>query len=164
MPRRRVPIIGLSLPLVAVVAIALSSCSAFKKSPSSPSTVPSPNSTINYTAIGASDAQAIGSSVECPIPFADCPNGMGYVQVAARQLKANGFTVNLTNLGIATATIGRDFQDLGNQNGHLVLANFIESETSVVNANTTLVTIFAGGNDVNVVTGAMGKGAGASDQ
>jgi lysophospholipase L1-like esterase len=89
---------------------------------------------------------------------------MGYVQVAARQLKANGFSVNLTNLGISTATLGRDFQDLGNQNGRLVVANFIESEAPVVNSNSTLITIFAGGNDVNVVTGAMGRGAGASDQ
>jgi lysophospholipase L1-like esterase len=142
----------------------MSGCSAGSNTPSSPSPVPQPNSTINYTAIGASDAQAIGSSVECIIPFADCPNGMGYVQVAARQLKANGYTVNLTNLGIATATLGRDFQDLGNQNGHFVVTNFIESEAPVVNSNTTLFTIFAGGNDVNVVTGALGHGAGASDQ
>jgi lysophospholipase L1-like esterase len=102
--------------------------------------------------------------VECIVPFAECPNGMGYVQVATRRLKADGFTVNLTNLGIGTATLGRALQDLGNQNGHLVLANFIENEAPVVNSNSTLITIFAGGNDVNVVTGAMGRGAGASDQ
>jgi lysophospholipase L1-like esterase len=155
-----------TLPMVALGAaiISLTACSAGKKSPSSPSPVPEPSSTIYYTAIGASDAQAIGSSVECPIPFVDCPNGMGYVQVAARQLKANGFTVNLANLGILTATLGRDFQDLGNQNGHLVVTNFIESEAPVVNSNTTLFTIFAGGNDVNAVISALGRGAGASDQ
>lgn len=144
--------------------LALGACSAGNKSPSSPSPVPQPNSTINYTAIGASDAQAIGSSVECIVPFVDCPNGMGYVQVARRQLKANGFNVSLTNLGIGTATLGRDFQDLGNQNGHLVVANFIENEAPVVNSNSTLITIFAGGNDVNVVTSALGRGAGASNQ
>jgi lysophospholipase L1-like esterase len=144
--------------------LALSACSGFGKTPSSPSPLPAPNSTIYYTAIGASDAQAIGSSVECIIPFADCPNGMGYVQVAARQLRANGFTVNLTNLGIGTATVGRDFQDLGNQNGHTVLANFVEGEAPFANTKTTLFTIFGGGNDVNVVTGAMGRGAGANDQ
>src|SRR5215212_4303344 len=144
--------------------LALSGCSAGNKTPSSPTPLPQPNSTINYTALGASDAQAIGSSVECLIPFVDCPNGMGYVQVATRQLKANGYTVNLTNLGIATATVGRDFQDLGNQNGHLVVANFIEGEAPVVNSTATLITIFGGANDVNVVTGAMGKGVGAGDQ
>src|SRR2546423_11003188 len=88
------------------------------KTPSSPSPVPPANSTIIYTAIGASDAQAIGSSVQCIIPFADCPDGMGYVQVATRQLRARGFTVNLLNLGIGTAVIGRDFQDLATQYGH----------------------------------------------
>lgn len=159
MPRHACRLSGLWLTF-----LALSACSAGTKTPSSPSPLPQANSTINYTAIGASDAQAIGASVECIIPFADCPNGLGYVQVAARQLRANGYTVNLTNLGIGTATLGRDFQDLGNQNGHFVLANFIESEAPVANANTTLFTIFAGGNDVNVVTSAMGRGAGASDQ
>jgi len=148
----------------AMAIFALAACSAGRKTPTSPSPPPQPNSAIYYTAIGASDAQAIGSSVECLIPFADCPNGMGYVQVATRQLKSNGYTVTLDNFGIATATLGRDFQDLGNNNGHLVAANFIESEAPFVNAKTTLFTIFAGGNDVNVVTGAMGHGAGASDQ
>src|SRR3954464_10512889 len=100
----------------------ISACSSSTTTPSAPSPLP-PATKVNYTALGASDAQAIGSSVECLIPFSDCPNGKGYVQVAARQLTANGFNVLLTNLGIATATVGRDFQDLGNQNGHLVLAN-----------------------------------------
>ena len=160
MPRHAFSFFGFVLGV-----LALSACSAGRKTtPSSPSPLPQPSTTINYTAIGASDAQAIGSSVPCIIPFADCPNGMGYVQVGARQLRANGFTVNLTNFGIFTATLGRDFQDLGNANGHTVLANFVEGEAPSVSANTTLITIFAGGNDVNVVTGALGHGAGASDQ
>lgn len=159
MPKQRSWFLAVALPI-----LALSACSAGTKTPSSPSPAPPANSAIFYTAIGASDAQAIGSSVECIIPFSDCPNGMGYVQVAARQLRTNGFTVNLSNFGIGTATVGRDFQDLGNANGHFVLANFIESEAPVMNANTTLITIFGGANDVNVVTSAMGRGAGASDQ
>ena len=159
MPRFAHPVVT-----AACTAFLCVSCSAGNKTPSSPSPAPQPNSIINYTAIGASDVQAIGSSVQCIIPFADCPNGMGYVQVAARQLRARGFTVNLSNFGIFTATVGRDFQDLGNQNGHPVLANFIESEANVLNANATLITIFGGANDVNVVTSAMGRGAGASDQ
>jgi len=159
MPKQTSPILAATLAI-----LALSACSAGTKTPSSPSPTPPANSAIFYTAIGASDAQAIGSSVECIIPFSDCPNGMGYVQVAARQLRTNGFTVNLSNFGIGTATLGRDFQDLGNANGHFVLANFIENEAPVMNANTTLITIFAGGNDVNVVTSALGRGAGASDQ
>jgi len=145
------------------MALALSACSAANKTPTSPSSLPAPPSTIVYTAIGASDAQGIGSSVECT-PFVACPNGLGYVQVATRQLQANGYTVSLSNLGIPTATLGRDFQDLGNQNGHLVVSNFIDGEAPVVPSTSTLITIFAGGNDVNVVTSALGRGLGASDQ
>ena len=133
------------------------------KTPSGPSPLPEPNSAINYTAIGASDAWGIGSSVECFFNN-DCPNGKGYVQEAARQLRGKGFTVNLTNLGIPTAVIGRDFQNLGAQYGRTIVGNFIENEAPVVNANSTLVTIFAGGNDVITVTSALGQGAGASDQ
>jgi hypothetical protein len=45
-----------------------------------------------------------------------------------------------------------------------VLGNFIENEAIVVPANSTLITIFAGANDVNVITGALGAGEGGSDQ
>jgi lysophospholipase L1-like esterase len=149
-----------------VCAACLTAACQSNKSPSSPSIptpVPEPNSTIIYTAIGASDAIGIGSSVEC-IPFVDCPNGKGYVPEAARQLRARGFVVNLNNFGIPTAVIGRDFQNLGTQNGRVILGNFVESEAPFVPATTTLVTIFAGGNDVNAVTTALGQGAGGTDQ
>ena len=88
---------------------------------------------------------------------------MGYVPVATRQLKAQGFTVNLLNLGIPTAVIGRDFQTLGQQYSRTILGNFIDQEMSFVQPNATLVTIFAGINEVNVVTAALGGGAGGSD-
>jgi hypothetical protein len=156
----RVRILALALPIW--VLITTSSCSS-SSSPSSPSPLPQPNSTINYMAIAASDGDGIGSSAEC-IPFTDCPNGKGYVQVAVRNLRAQGYTVNLTNVSIPTATIGRDFQDLGNQYGHLVLGNFIQNEAPFTPTNSTLITIFAGANDVNVVTRALGGGAGAGDQ
>ena len=116
-----------------------------------------------YDAIGASDADGIGSSVECP-PFTDCPNGMGYPQVATRQLKAQGFSVSLTNYGIPTAVIGPDFQLLGLQNNRTILGNLITSEMPFVRQTATLVTIFAGGNDINTITAALGNGAGGTDQ
>jgi len=150
------------LALVACAAFLEAACQS-NQSPAAPSPVPEPNSTINYTAIGASDAIGIGSSVEC-FPYADCPNGRGYVQEATRQLKAKGFTVNLSNLGIPTAVIGRDFQDLAVKYGRLVATNFIDSEAPFVSSATTLVTIFAGANDVNTVTSALGQGAGLPDQ
>ena len=81
--------------------------------PSPTTPPPSAGSTIVYTAIGASDATGHGSSVPCDIPFQPCPNGMGYVYVATRQLQAQGFTVTLLNLGLVTSVIGPDFQELG---------------------------------------------------
>ena len=69
----------------------------------------------------------------------------------------------MTNLGIATAVIGPDFQLLGQQFNHLILGNFITNEMPLVRTNATLVTIFAGGNDINTITAALGGGAGASD-
>jgi lysophospholipase L1-like esterase len=129
--------------------------------PTSPSGPPAAGSTINYSAVGASDAWGVGSSVICA---ADCPDGTGYVFVTERALRSQGFTVNLTLLGIPTATIGADFQSLGNQYGHTVLCNLIDCLAPFVTRDATVVTIFAGGNDVEVVLGALGGGAGASNQ
>lgn len=135
------------------------------KNPAAPSGPPAAGSTITYAAIGASDAIGHGGSVEC-FPFdTACTNGTGYVQVAARQLRAQGFTVSLTNLGIPTAVIGPDFQSLSARYrpNATVAGNFIESEMPFVPKNATLVTIFAGGNDLNSVTAALGGGAGGAD-
>ena len=132
------------------------------KSPTAPSGPPAAGSPIVYTAVGASDANGIGSSVPC-VPFTDCPDGMGYVPVAARQLKARGFTVTLTNLGIPTAVIGRDFETLGQQYNRTIVGNFIDHEMPFVPKNATIVTVFAGVNDAITVTAALGAGAGGSD-
>jgi lysophospholipase L1-like esterase len=130
-------------------------------SPMAPSP-PAAGSTIVYTAVGASDANGVGSSAVC-LPLDPCPNGMGYVPVTVRQLSAQGFTVTLRNLGFPTAVIGRDFQTLGQQYGRTIEANFIEQEIPFVLPNSTVVTIFAGVNEVNVITAALGGGAGGTD-
>jgi lysophospholipase L1-like esterase len=147
--------------LVAVLALCSVACNG--ESPTGPGPVPAPNSTINYTSIGASDAIGYGSSMFC-IPFADCPNGRGYVHVAARELRARGFTVNQVNLGIPGAVISRRVQDLGAQYGRSTPANMLEQAAPFVTPEATLVTIFAGANDVNTITSALGAGAGAADQ
>jgi lysophospholipase L1-like esterase len=117
---------------------------------------------IRYTPIGASDVSGFGSSMSC-VPYADCPNGTGYAFVAASQLRALGHTVTVTNQGIPTAVISRGFQDLGRQYGQEILGNFIDQELPFVPSESTLVTISAGTNDVNVITAALGGGAGGSD-
>jgi lysophospholipase L1-like esterase len=132
-------------------------------SPTQPSGPPASGSTIFYTAVGASDANGVGSSVPCAPFDIECSSGMGYVPVTTRQLKAQGFAVTLLNLGLPTAVIGRDFQTLGQQYNRIIAGNFIDQEMSFVQPNATLVTIFAGVNEVNVVTAALGGGAGGSD-
>jgi lysophospholipase L1-like esterase len=132
-------------------------------SPTGPGPAPQPNTTVHYTAIGASDAIGFGASVTC-IPYADCPDGRGYVQVATRELQARAFTVNLNNLGFPAHVISRRVQDLGTRYGRTMTGNYLQQQAPFVNANTTLVTIFAGANDVDTITAALGGGAGGTDQ
>jgi lysophospholipase L1-like esterase len=128
--------------------------------PAAPSPPP-PGAAIQYAAVGASDVTGIGSSLPCLLT--DCPDGMGYVAQAARQLRAQGHTVSVANLGIPTAVIGPGFQSLGLQYGRFIAGNFLEQEAPFVPRDAAVVTIFAGGNDVNVITAALGGGAGGSD-
>jgi lysophospholipase L1-like esterase len=150
------------LPAMCALLLILAAC-AKNESPTSPSGPPSAGSTVYYAAIGASDAIGYGSSVVC-IPFAlDCANGMGYVQVITRQLQGQGSTVNLSNLGIPGAVIGPGVEALAAQYHRSVPANFIQGEVPFVPRNSTLVTVFAGGNDVNTVGSAIRSGAGGGD-
>ena len=132
-------------------------------SPTAPSGPPPAGSTIRYMPIGASDVSGFGSSVPC-FPYTDCPSGTGYAFVAARQLRAQNYTVTVTNNGMPTAVIGRDFQNLGQQYGKEILGNFIEHQMPFVPVASTFVTIFAGANDVNVITAALGGGEGSGDR
>jgi lysophospholipase L1-like esterase len=131
-------------------------------SPAGPSNPPSPGSSISYTAVGASDANGVGSSTVC-LPFSDCPTGKGYVYVATRSLQTQRFTVSLLNLGIPTAVISQRLQTLGRQYGRDILGNFIVDEMPFIQRDSTLVTIFAGANDVNVITTALNAGAGGTN-
>ena len=125
-------------------------------------TPPAAGSTIFYTAVGASDANGVGSSAEC-LFLTPCPNGMGYVPVTVRALTALGFTVTNLNLGIPTTVIGSDFASLGAKYGRIIVGNMIDNEMPFVQNNATVVTIFAGVNEINTITSALGGGEGGSD-
>ena len=114
-----------------------------------------------YAAIGASDVSGIGSSVVCVLQ-SDCPNGTGYVFVAARGLRGRGFTVNVTNLGLPTGVISRSFQDLGSQTAASSLATSSIRRSRLYPKDTTLITIFAGANEVNIITSALGAALAAT--
>lgn len=138
----------------------LSACNKKSETPTGPS--PSPN-TVIYTAIGASDAVGVGGSVLCA-GVLDCPNGSSYVYVLRRRLQADGKTVTLTNLGVPGAVMSPAMQVLTRQIGRSDLqANFIENQVPFVSSATTHVTVFAGGNDANVIAQAIRAGVPGSD-
>jgi lysophospholipase L1-like esterase len=147
-----------------VLGVSVAGCSKLfnQPSPAAPSGPPAAGSNIVYSAVGASDAMGVGSSVVC-LPFTECPDGMGYVPVTVRTLKARAFTVKLLNLGIPTAVIGRDFEALGLQYGRTILGNFIDGEMPFVLPDSTVTTIFAGVNDAITVVTALGAGAGGGN-
>jgi lysophospholipase L1-like esterase len=157
------------LPLVAL-GFLLIGCGAKADNPAGPSAPPTAGSTVSYTAVGASDTMGWGSSAWC-VPFTDCPNGMGYVPVIVRRLKGMGTTVSSSNLGIPGAFIGPGFQSLANQYGagfptipgYDIKGNLIDSEAPFVPKDSTVVTIFAGGNDVRTVARALDLGAGGGN-
>jgi lysophospholipase L1-like esterase len=131
------------------------------KNPTEPTPPANPNE-VFYTAVGASDGIGFGGSVPC-LPFADCPDGTGYVPLTARRLKADGKIVALTNLSLPGHVLSRNIQDIGNSIGRSIDGNFIERELPFVPRNSTLVTVFAGGNDANTIGEAVARGLGGTD-
>lgn len=130
-------------------------------SPSAAIGPPAPGAAVQYTALGASDALGAGSSVPC-LPFTPCENGTGYVAVLARQLRA-ARQVTLLNMGIPAAVLSPAVEAVARQFGREVTGNFVERQMPFVPESATLVTIFGGGNDANVIGDAMEQGAAGSD-
>ncbi|MEO7191302.1 MAG: SGNH/GDSL hydrolase family protein [Vicinamibacterales bacterium] len=136
----------------------LSACEKFTN-PDGPS---STDPVVNYTALGASDAIGYGGSSPC-IPLTDCTTGTGYVQQLTQRLTRSGKTVTLFNLGIPGIVLGPDVQALGNSLGKDIFGSFLVNEVPFVLRNSTLVTVFAGGNDVNTVGSAIKAGRANGD-
>jgi lysophospholipase L1-like esterase len=145
---------------MAVLLALAAACTESSRNPTTP-TPPAPSVPVYYTAIGASDATGVGGTILCPL-FGDCPDGTGYVPVIARRLK-QGREVTLMNLGIPASVIGPDIQAIGVRYGRTIPGNFLDQEAPFVPRETTLVTVFAGGNDANAIGAAIEGGAGATD-
>jgi lysophospholipase L1-like esterase len=120
---------------------------------------PSPQG-ARYSALGASDALGVGASVPC-LPFTDCPGGTGYVPRVLRWLREDVAT-ELTNIGLPGAVLSPEVQDIGNSVGIGINNNFLQHEAPFVPQSTTVVTIFAGGNDANTLATAIDRGAAGS--
>jgi lysophospholipase L1-like esterase len=154
------PRLGAHLAALAIVA-GLAGCSS-KDGDDNPNAPTPPSGTVGYTAIGASDTTGFGGSAPC-LPFADCPNGTGYVQRVTREMRNAGRTVNLLNLGIPGSVVGPEIEALARQLGRGSIGNFVERELPFVPRTTTLVTIFGGANDINVVASAIQAGMGGGN-
>jgi len=154
--------------LVTAAAVALialgTGCSSESDSPTSPS-ASDPNRPIYYTAIGASDGIGFGGSSPC-LPYADCPGGTGYTQTLRRRLTEGGRTVSYSNLSLPGAVLSRFVQDLATSIGRPIerlSGNFIDQQAPFVPTETTHVTIFAGGNDSNVIAQSVLAGRGGTN-
>jgi lysophospholipase L1-like esterase len=154
----------LAVAVLIAGGIGMTACDKLGLGEDNPTGPSLPGSPVRYAAVGASDVVGIGSTAPCLNFFGDCPDGKGYVFVAAAQLRTQGRSVTVNHLGLPTATISRRFMDLGNQYNHPVFANFMDSEVPFIPRESTVVTIFAGGNEVNVITASLGAGAGSSNQ
>lgn len=147
------------------IVVALAASAACSRGPESP-TSPSPGGTgsaISYTVLGASDGIGYGSSIVCAPFDLGCENGTGYAQTLRRRLAANGSAVSYVNLSVPGAVLSPAILDLATQIGRDVPGNFLERYPPFVPPGTTIVTIFAGGNDANIIGGAVSAGLGGSD-
>ncbi len=152
------------LNVLAVLVLAVVSVGCGDDRPTSgpsPATPPSAGAPVFYTAIGASDAMGVGGTVPC-LPLTTCEGGTGYVPIIVRQLRATR-SVTLLNLGIPGAVLSPTIYEIGRRFGRDIPANFVEREMPFVPGNTTLVTIFGGGNDVNALGDAIERGAAGGD-
>jgi lysophospholipase L1-like esterase len=156
--------------VVCLTGIVIGGCEVIDKvtSTTSPSPVaaatpgpPGPNAAVHYAAIGASDANGVGSSVQCA-PFTACENGTGYVPTLVRQLRTSR-EVTATNFGIPASVLSPAIEAVARQYDRDVTGNFVDRQMPFVPRNATLVTIFGGGNDTNVVGHAIERGAGAGN-
>jgi lysophospholipase L1-like esterase len=152
--------------LIAALLALFGSGIACSKSENPTSPTPTGNDgPIFYTAIGASDGIGFGSSAPC-VPFTECPDGRGYVQILYRRLRDTGRTTTLMNRSIPGSVLSRAIEDLARDIGQPIselAGNFIERQAPFVPTNTTHVTIFAGGNDANVIGRAALAGRGGND-
>jgi len=115
--------------------------------------------------VAASDGIGIGASVSC-LPFVECPNGTGYVQLLHRRLAEGGRTVEHRNLSLPGAVLSPAVETLAREIGRPIsdlAGNFLERQAPFVPTQTTHLTIFFGGNDANVIAQAARAGRGGSD-
>jgi lysophospholipase L1-like esterase len=124
---------------------------------------PSGNPTqVSYAVVGASDAVGFGSSAPC-LPFEDCA-GAGYAPLVKRRFQSDGASVQVSNRGLPGAVLSQAFltlaRDLGRND---VPGTFLDQIVPFIPATATHVSVFAGGNDANVIGQNVRAGRGDAD-
>ena len=147
--------------LITALAVAAASCS--KSDSSDTPTSPTNPTAVSYTVLGASEGLGVGGSIPCAPFDTGCENGTGYAQTIRRRLQADGRTVAYLNLSVPGAVMSRAIEDLANSLGRSIPANFLERYPPFVPVTTTHVTLFAGGNDANIIGAAIEAGRAGAD-
>lgn len=125
-------------------------------------TSPSPPTRPFYMAIGASDAVGHGSSVPCFEADSDCGTGTGYPQRIIRRYRQEHGETSYRNTGVPGQVMSPAIQTLARQLGRDG-GNFMDRQVQFVRAEMTMITIFAGGNDANVIGDTLRAGLGGPD-
>jgi lysophospholipase L1-like esterase len=142
------------------LAIMAGACKRDEDGPTGPTP---PGNTVAYAAVGASDGIGFGSSVPC-LPFdPDCPAGTGYVYLLKRRLASDGRTVTLNNRSVPGAVLSETFLTLGRDIGRDDRITFMDQIVPFIPGDSTVITIFAGGNDANVIGQNIRAGRGGGD-
>ena len=97
------------------------------------------------------------------IPLAtSCRDSTSYVGLVQRRLSVTR-TVSIVNLALPGGVLSPDVETLGDDLGRSIPGNFLVHLAPFVPPATTLVTVFAGGNDTNTIASAIGAGRGGGD-
>jgi len=99
------------------------------------------------------------------VPFdPDCAAGTGYVYLIKRRFQTDGRAVQLFNRAVPGAVVSEHFLALARDLGRTdIIGTFIDQIAPFIPANATHITIFAGGNDANVIAQNIRAGRGGSD-
>jgi lysophospholipase L1-like esterase len=144
----RVPTFAAAL----ILTLGTAACTGSDDSPTSP-TPPGQGTAGSYTAIGASDGVGVGSSIPGGL-FEECLTCTGWVQVLHKRLKDASGT-KITSLSVPSAVLSPAMVALGQRVGRDHAGNFLVNQSPFTATDSTLVTVFAGGNDANTIATAV---------
>jgi len=144
-----------------IALLALAGCGGASSAvPGGPNPSPSPSMSpqaVHYVALG--DGRAVGTTaaVPCTVPAGsilisppNCPGGTGYVPKLAALLGPSG-TANLIDLGINNSMLGPDLDPITG-----ATLDIVTNELPSVPSNATVVTLFAGINEIDGIAANAG--------